>query len=308
MNKAKGNTIIEYSIISILVIVVSISGLTFVGTRLNSQFQGIKKPATSGVKSPLAAHMDSLNAAGLSGTGLTQQANGISISSNIAYSDIATKVQTAGANGTTTLLANSIEQIGKEQLASGQIDEKQYNQLIALANQGYRLAAIQAAIETAVANTRKTGFLFKNVMVTVDGKTQPIIDWCRSIGFSAAYEKGLLPDPLTNPDHPGKELQQFLELYNQAQSSGALSVPTIDSAVTTMSTQIATISDSVFFAAVDILRSDITNTAFSSNMADRLLKLDASTQTDQNSGKICTVGNGKSNSNSNGNGQNCTGG
>lgn len=193
--------------------------------------------------------------------------------------DIAKSVYTAGANGTTTILANSIQMIADAQLASGAISPSQYNSLIALANKGHELANIQAAMESAAQSSRS----FSSATMTVNGKKMSIEDLSLEIGFRNYDYNGILPsNPLSEPAYG--EVQKFITLYQTVVKNGSLNDPTVKAIVTDASTQIMLITEAVNQTGYQLYNNYINSSAFLQNTASTLIHNNAAT--------ICTSGNG----------------
>lgn len=289
----QGQSLNEYALITALVVIVSIPAFTLFGRNVQNQFTSmnmVKSPTISILNPPSDKTAPSDPTAPPSA--VTPQAPGNTSFTNPSFKEIASSVQTAGANGATNLLANSIEQIAKQQLADGKITQNQYNQLAALANQGHRLADMEALIETAAKDPKIPNNQLFDQDVMFEGKSTTLKNLFDNIGFTQKYSAGLLSNPLESGPLASPETKVFIDLYNQAIASGALSDPAASNQVKLLASQIATISDTLVFAAQDREDSTISTSDVTQNMVSRLNSYNGSNITNENSKGICTVGNG----------------
>jgi Flp pilus assembly pilin Flp len=290
-----GNLFTEYALAISLVTVVAFGALSLLGNSLSGQFgQMASQPGTTSM-----LHPPSDSAAGNStGAGPSSPGNrsgGIHATNISTIEEVGKTVETAGANGTTTMLADNLTKLAKEQLAAGLITEAQASTLFKLANQAYHLAEAEAAIEKVAQGKNLSKEAFDSSTVTIDGKQTTVKALLDSLGFSQAYDRGLLADPLNAMDYAHEEMATLLTLYNQAQASGALSNPAIKAQVQASTNQIASIADAFTFAAIDRTLDPAANSNLSASIASRLTDFsgNASTATAEHGDDICTVGNGQ---------------
>lgn len=288
----------EYAVIAGLCVLVAIPVLALLGGHMNVRFDGMipaYQPAqithanapSSGGPGPITPSPISPQGQ-TSGTWINNQALG-------------REVQTAGANGATTVLASQLELLGKQQLEAGQISQAQYTQMLALANQGHRLANMEGLLENVVSGLRSAQD-FSDQTVVFEGKEYEVSDLIAQLGFHQSYDDGLLSNPMQSANLANPEMKTFINLYNQVVSSGALENPATQAEVQRLATQIATINDAFVYAAQDLgWDYTIQPEEFTSSAAERIMNLDASTTTHNGSTSICRYGNGQDS------GKNCSG-
>jgi hypothetical protein len=212
---------------------------------------------------------------------------------DLTATNMAQMVDTSGANGTTELLASQLEQMAKQLLDTGKIDQAQYGSMVELANQGHRIAEIERQVELAAASTAtKADFLKQKV--SVDGKSysmqqvfEDLIGWEDGINASDRTPADAFSKNSVN-DETGK----FISLYQQLQHSGAMSDPQIKASVENLSGQITFLSELTQDASQTIFYNDLTPKQMSGMMvADVKKNTSISQATNGNSAQICTTGN-----------------
>lgn len=207
MLKVKGQSVTEYMVCALLIIGLSISGLLFLSDNINKSFSEI-----------LTTHKQNVNA--LSTRALnpsssklivhyTQTNIIVTLSQNSDLhlslpSDFSEVVKTAGANGATEIVANSLTSMTQQLLDSGKINLEQANTLFKLANQAHHLAGIQKEFETFIAQYGNNSETLKTKPIVIDGQVYTNI-------YEAAKSIGV--DPINGN---GTELQQFWNLFSEA--------------------------------------------------------------------------------------------
>lgn len=285
-----GQSISEYGLIGGILVLITLPVLVLLGSNLNGSFQAMV---------PQPSQTAKVTATGNSGFGTGEitvpvNSSGVPLT-GLYYSTqaLAKEVQTAGANGATQVLASQLEQLAKQNLEAQKITQEQYGQIIALANQGHRLASLSAILENAAANAVSSDD-FMNDSITVDGQEASMADLIYLLGFHQAYSDGLLQDPMQSAHLANPEMKVFIDLYQKVASSGTLADPAVAQEIQRLSIQIATINDALIFAAQDLGWDDtITPMDFTSATASRIANFNASTTTDQHSATICKYGNGQ---------------
>lgn len=294
--KNQGQTLTEYSLIGLCVVVLTIPALVVLSGTLDGQFSDIlSPPSPASIQAAASGHLKPVSTSANAGVGTMPSPQiDLNIPTSL-YTDLSKSVQTAGANGATGILSSRIATIAQEQLAAGKIDQSQFNALMALSNQGHRMASIEKIIETAAAGAPRGGKAFRDTMVTFEGRQVSIYDLYGDIGFRQDYSEGLLTNPFNPREESGPEMRQFVALYNQAKASGVLNNTAIGGELGQLAMQIASIADSMTFAGQDIANNKISNDEINQNIATRLAEFDASGRTNGNSSQICGLGNGKDN-------------
>lgn len=295
MRKHTGQGMTEYSLISVLVLCLGLSALPLLGKNLNVSIQGtvdtLQKPQKQGLEVISTGGNSRIKPPDVLIPKSAQlTTNGIDLSS---YQSLAKEIQTAGANGTTEIMADRIEVLAHEKLAQGEITQAQYNQLVALANQGHRLGALNKLAEEFVANA-SPGTNFKDQTVIFDGKRYTLSEFTSLFGFHQPYEEGMLTSPLDAGKFANTEMSTFIRFYDQAVANGALADPATQVEVKKLSADIASINDSVLFALDDLaFEAKIQPQEFTTSIVSRIAGMDAPQSTNQKSAVICNFGHGQ---------------
>lgn len=237
-----GNVLVEYALPIALIGIACIGALTLIGSTSSDFISGMSKQMGDGKTVQLAADSSAIQSQS-SQAGENQNTTGNAISNiEVAFlpSDTTKSIDTTGSNGTTEILATQLSTFTQESLAKKEINQEQANQLQDLANQGFRLGQIEAAVETAFANNQGS--------VEFEGKKYSVYDLAHTLN---AYDEDsgitLTPTNTRNldADHVGSELKSFLTTYNEVKNSGALSNSKVNTTVTGLTAQISTISDNM---------------------------------------------------------------
>lgn len=209
-NFSAGNTLAEYVLIGGAVVVFSIAAIMVLGRNLDYALAGLQQDMSGNMQAAAASSATS-KAGALSGSsgfvfGRTSTGpaimtpNGSLIQLSSYPANFVNSVETAGSNGTTELLAQTLKELGEQLLVDGSISQEQANIIYALANQGHRIASMEALIEDAVQNG--------NIQdtVTFEGKRYTVEDLSDVLG--------------SLNDKMGGEVSKLYELRQQAVSSG----------------------------------------------------------------------------------------
>lgn len=233
----QGNTIAEYILPAGLIVVATIGGWTLFSKNLASSFSFLKDDMRSQISATakqkeltqLAQQVqagqneqieDLLNQAGRSGGA-------------ISISELGEKIQTVGANGGTEILASKLKSYIDQLKASGELTGDQLGILERLANEGHKLAGAEKALEDAANNGQGT--------VNYDGKNYSLDEFSQQFGFDNNI--GIDATKSMSSDSAMEKLKPFMQLYEEANASGALADPAINSQIKNLSSQIAALSD-----------------------------------------------------------------
>lgn len=278
--KSVGQALTEYLIIGALVLIVAIGALTVLGKTTSQLFAnmlgsrnagattqasaagGAGPSVTAGGGTSSSSASSSPAATSASGGSVTfTSANGTAISLPNYPENVSKSIDTVGANGTTDLLANQLVDMAKQLKAEGTISDQQYNSLVALSNQGHRLADFERILEGNY--SPQTADKFETMTFTVQGQQYTGNEIHSVMGFQGAMG-AQISDPLNAP--ASDEIARLQSLYKSAQQSGAMSDPAVANVVQGLTSQIALLNQYV-------------------NNID-----DASARTDINSVGICGAG------------------
>lgn len=275
----RGNTLLEYGLIGVLIVLVCITAIQFLGSSLDSAMAAIKHDMQTKNEAAMSAWVASKVAQGQGGTlSASDQA--------ILESSLASKLQTTGANGSTEILAKQLEDAAKQLLKDGKIDQTQYDVLMKLANQGHKMAQIQGMISDAMNYANGDVNLFNSMSFQFEGKTYSAQELAVMVGFNGPSPEALSgSDLLAMPTGgtTGAAVGGFLSLYQEALSSGALNDPLAKATVDSASTQIASLGE--------LTEDVIWNVQNGMPMDDaNITTLTSITTTQMESSKICQAG------------------
>lgn len=271
---ACGQAFSEYGLIAALIVVASISALAMLGNTLNQKMGGILS-APPPVK--IAA-----NPAPSAGTGNALN-SGVTIklaSGTILYldpypTDVSKSVQTAGVNGATDILADSIASIAHQLVQKGDITPAQESQLIALANQAHTIADIEKMVENALKKNPDKATLMTTPVTFNNTNYTHIGDLTNEIGI------------LTDSQAAGGQLNRFNTLLAQINSSGALADPALSQLVNGLASNVQNLADQTENTFWDVTNNGLSPSAFLSTVASKTTNEDAA--------GICTTGQGTDN-------------
>lgn len=296
-----GQSLTEYSVAIALVVLVVTPALILFGGQLKNAWQGFNTGISPTKRTQVAITNSTALQQAMNATVRFQTAKGTMITLNSALSNPLDKnISTLGANGTTAMLADSLSNVAKQLLDSGDISQTQYNVLIQLSNAGHTQAQLQTVIEQAMKNMPQGEAPYTymaNTQVTLNGKTSSLYDIWNTLSYGApnggyryfpATDTAIntLPTDLLHPPSSNvlSSLSAFLDVYHQAESSGALSDPAVAQVVSSLSTQIALSSDTLMQAVGEVY--------LGHSSAGQIPSLEVSVATNMNSAGICTTGNG----------------
>lgn len=283
--RRKGNTSVEYALIGCLILVVGLAAWQMFGSNFNT--------AIAGIKGDMDAKRESAVAAWLSTKTKNGQLTGLSASEQaILQESLTSKLQTTGANGSTEVLAKQLELAAEQLLKDGKIDQSQYDILMKLSNEGHKIAKIQGLIGDAMKYANGDVAMFNNMSFTFEGQSYTATQLAKMIGFNGpAPADFATADILSSPTGgtTGSTVGNFLNLYNQALSSGALSDPMAKSTVDSASVQIASMGE----LTEDVIW-NVQENGMPMDTASVTALTTASTS-NMNSSKICKAGQFKDN-------------
>lgn len=286
-----GQSLVEYGLCIGLVVLLALVGLQALGVNLNVCFTNmIPDPKAAVAASPSAATLP------VSGTSVTippagSGGGGTKGSSVVKASDytvrMAGTVATLGANGTTFELSSQLKAIADKLRSSGEITDAEANKLVALANQGFRLAELEKKVEEASKRSGSTqGFLQSSIQF--DGKSYTMPEVAGLIGFGTPTD--LTQDIKNNSNYmletsnASPETLAFITLYQDAISGANIQNSEAKGIVSQLSSEISYLTDAV---------SNLIYGAYDPNISlENLNKNTASQASVYDSTAICYIGNG----------------
>lgn len=174
-----GNTLLEYAVIGMLILVVSIGGIRLLGGNITSWMDSLKQNMDDTTKKSVSTQdVQQQQAAQM--VAAQKAANAIS-SSNQAPPSLALTaasipapskpIAVVGANGTTDSYANAILQSARDSLAKGSISQSEYNLIVQLANKGHDIATIQGLMQSAYTQSQGNAAAYAGTNLTFNGKS-----------------------------------------------------------------------------------------------------------------------------------------
>lgn len=323
--KASGQTLSEYGIIGVLLALIAVVPLTMLGGNIGQLFEGLMPkraslpvPQVAGTPSAAGNLLGGASNGSTAGTGTLKitLTSGKEITLENYPTDLPKSIETAGTNGTTRLMADSMKALVDELLAAGEISPQEAQKLTVLANAGHALAEAQRQVEDGYASAGWDFGQTDTVAVTVGGKNFPSLTQAADdlfvlytadddAGMWAAIESGdyagamqAVSDSYTSWNGAGKLMTPFMAAYKDALDSGALSNPAANQVVSELSAKILMMSQSMGWAQLEVAElaeagTKPSNELLTGNILSYMPNnMEVSTQTHVNSGGICTTGNG----------------
>jgi Flp pilus assembly pilin Flp len=286
MKKSSGQTLSEYGLIAAIVALVSMPVLFLLGGNISAFFQQLVPHPRSAIQVAKSTPIDTAVTSTFytpatsvltsSQTDQSQPAKS-ALSSALEAQVLLTTIQTVGANGTTKLLTSDLHNIAMRMKAQGKLTEAEYTQITYLANQGHRLAQIEALIEEA-AQQYGDASMFSNKKVQLDGKSYQIADLIQ----------------LTSKTSP--EVQKFITLQTEVLQYTAFSNEASQKKVRELSDGIIKIADASSTAAymaqtgVDYVPTNSLYTEKLQQLIESNPMTSYSEHTTKNSNGICSQG------------------
>lgn len=248
-NPAKGQSLLEYGLIGMLVAVVSVAAVMGFGGKFQNLLKEVKgdlggnaqaaqvASATSGGQGAGSENSGSVPAGKMAIT-LT---SGNQITVDSAANDLPKMLTTTGANGTTGILLANIETITRELLQSGEITQAEANSLLELANQGHLMAEAERLIEDAIRNSNGDVEALRNTSIQFNGTTYSVDQLSLQFGF-------------LNESASSSLAERFSDLLGQARSSGALDDPKVNDAITLLSEGILNVGNDLESNVYEVIR------------------------------------------------------
>lgn len=304
----RGAGLAEYVLIGTLCLLVSMGLIFAVGKNLTYALRGLRADMGKSASSAEVAQAVSYSQATAASANILQSQgsksgngkgnglgykldNGMVIDMTGYPIDLKQSLQTSGANGTSKLLADTLQNVALQLAAKGQISQAQANALLALANKGHTMADIEQVIENAVGGNQL------NQPVSYGGKTFDDME-------VLSDQVGVVGSVDNNSEKLGPALAQFYDAYDQAKSSGALNDPAVDQLIGSLVNQISHIGYGIEDSYEKVmdgrtttaqqLAADTYQEAQQGNalVGGGLETLDPASITHQDSATICTTGGG----------------
>ncbi len=280
-----GQGLVEYSLIGLLVLIVCVGALKILSGGIDGLMQRLHASTEVTQEQKIAiANQQARPSTPSSGQGRQfVTLKGSTISLPPAIDDMGTTIKTLGSNGTTSILATSLEVLVAELVANNELTEQQAQSLIELANKGHSIAVSQKLFEDIIANTKTTkayrAIIEKDATLTFfDGE---------SFNYLLGYYVPSAGDPL----QPGVESHgaagELLDAYHAAVASGALDDPAVRAVVDALTRNITNLTHTSAHTFASLARDEIVHSEVNGVIAENI------EETHNNSTQICSTGNGK---------------
>jgi hypothetical protein len=287
MTRQAGQSLTEYVVIGVIVLGVCAMAVWFLGHSLGARYTSM----VSYTKSPALTVTSPAKGAGGAGASVptgssvnVALSNGKTLSLPSYPTNLGSQIITVGANGATNVLSDNLMNTAKQLLASGKIDETQYNNLVALANQGHQIASIEKAVEDSIAHLPPGQKFSLDMPITWNGQQVTAGELYNRISYFYISDPDLeAKGYLNDKADAGSDIQQLIALYQISLDSGALSDPAVNSLVTDLSSKIATLGNDFSSAMNALNQGQLTPDNMNASVA-------ASFTSHTDSSGICTAG------------------
>jgi polyhydroxyalkanoate synthesis regulator phasin len=285
--RSRGNAIQEYGVVAFLGVAACVSVLLALGGQINTLMADLKQDMSA--HRDAAAHAEAMVPGKLPAveqeqpsapalTGLTPE------ETLMLQSNLSSKLQTLGANGTTELLAKQLEALAQSLLAKGEITEAQFRTLQQLANKGHDMAQVEGMLEDYVEMASGKQSQFSDMKLQFQGQSYTPLALSKLIGINRTQPE-TITDFFSDTSGTGTLLSDFQSLYLSAEQNGSLDNPEVKALVTAAASQIVITGELMehsYYKFHDGTDSNV------SAFTDRLL----SKATQVRSWEICKSGNG----------------
>ncbi len=265
--KQSGHSLVQYSLIGSIVLVVALVPFARVATNMNHPFKALVSDMKLRVQAPLSVSIEG-DRENLSVDMTALDPPGTSVSQNV--------VQTLGANGATIAYSKRLQDLARRLKSQGKISEQTFNDLIALSNIGHDMARIEGLIESmAQAYGAHQNDAFANTDVMVHGDRQSIEELSQTIG---RLNEG------TGNEEDGEMLGKFKALQNKILESLKNS-PELRALIATEANNISAIAQSTQNTVFQISIKAEPVSSFDDSVASKV--------SHHSSANICRGGNGR---------------
>ncbi|MCE3233888.1 MAG: hypothetical protein K0Q50_68 [Vampirovibrio sp.] len=288
-----GQSMTEYVVIGASVLVVSMGGLLLLGSTLNQQFSNMV--ASRPLHGPMVVAVGKAPSVPVAVSPAVLGSKKIKLSDNTEVvlnhvgENLKKTVETAGANGATERMLADLQSLTQQLVTSGKITEAQGNDLYALANKGYQIAALERQIED-VANAARSDRSFLNTRIEYNGKQYTVEEAGELLGFASGVDpaKNIQRNPeyLLSLTDANSETKAFIQQYNKVMQNGSMEDPAVKGIVSQLSSNITYLTDIVVDVVWSIQNSDLSVSQTQSHLVS------LSTVFDSNG--ICSAGKGNS--------------
>jgi hypothetical protein len=275
MLKRTGTSLTEYTLCSLVIIGGSLAGLLLLRDSiydLVSNMIGSPNRVAASSIGKTAPKPSKIEASKATETIKVKLPGDVALDFN-SPTNIPEGIKTNGANGTTEILASSLEDMVQKLLDADQITPEDASSIIRLANQAHHLATIQKELESIVEQYGDSKDLLANTPVMIDGKAYANV-------YIAAQAVGLTED-----NKPGSELQEFWNLFSEAYGDNYDWPPELLQLLQDHATAISDVSDSLRVSLKNIL-------VYKAGEPSNLRNMMAEQVTRKESAKICHLENG----------------
>jgi len=312
----KGQILSEYGLAIGLVGVAAIGGLLYYQDQVAAIWSGYKfGNGTTVAAASIPSNTASTTAQGANGGA---SSNGVAPTASIRLSDgtiinlgnyptnLGKTVETTGVNGTTDILASTIEQFAKSLADQGKITPNQSSLLKDLANKAHGIAATQKFIENMIKTPGMTAQTLSETPLTYNSGTYDNV-WSVALGRVGMCDPGVVANCGASSSeyggqagtsslilsgdgkYWGEDTAAFLQVYESVKASGMMTDPTISSFVGQLVGNVTTLADTFESNVLTTTNPGYTTdnsqiTDFDKNVASQL--------TDINGVAICTTGSG----------------
>jgi Flp pilus assembly pilin Flp len=316
-NSSTGQALSEYGMIAALIGVAAIGSLVLLGNNLqNSITHFLNAPTTADAPSSSGLNQSNLSQANLNQAGIKtgtpsgSDANASTLSlppelqsdyqSFLKSGNISSLVETAGANGSSSVLLALMDNLITKKLAAGTITPEQANVLRQLSNKGHDIAAIEKLAEDKIQAGLSAGQTGADILaqeVQYNNQTHTVEDIYDLLGSGTYPAWGSGIDQATfNTLEVHEMTSDFYSAYLNIKDNNLVQDPETLQIVSYLSNQIAGLTEGVsenLFTMVSTPDAK-PDPAFVARQAKALVQDPSKAElTDLNSAGLCIAGSGK---------------
>lgn len=273
-----GQSLSEYGLAGTLIAVAAVGGMLMLSDTTRQTFLDMLSGSKTGIQATSTGTSHAQAQTPGTQTITVTLDSGKTLTLHNYPANLQNAVETAGANGTTVLLADSIQAMADQLLELEEITPEQRNLLAAIANQGHRLAQIESLVEKAAVGSADKG-AFLSTAIEFDGKL-----------YSNPYDLAELVGTHEKQDNAarmGSEMQRFWDLYEGLYDTPLAKNDTVIKLLYGLGKQIDTVADAHETSVFHIARGTAT--------LEELLQMQTSNLTAEDSTAICETGQGQDN-------------
>lgn len=291
-----GNIIAEYGLAATCILATAIVGFQMLGGNLDSRLSGLEGDMKANIKIAETYETRRKNFGSVPvGKMVLHLKNGKTVTLDNYPIDIQSAVVTAGVNGSTNALANTLIELVNKLREAGEISEAEAQMLLQLANQGHRMASIEGIIAQAVRDTSSNTVL--STQWHFDGKNYSMVELNGLLGWPDVSGMNDPKFSINDADGAAPETQTFIRLRDAYFNTAVNVDPAIKTIVEQLTSNILVLSEATQGNLYNLASNDLSSTKFDQDNSNAVNGYDqtASEESHRDSATLCQVGNNRDN-------------